>query len=351
MSTNVFEHPFLSGLLGDDELAEHFSAQSDLSAMLAFETALAKSCAALGFIDGEAAEEISDVLQAFQPDINALNDAIVSDGVPLPELLRQIRSHLSPKASKALHLGATSQDVVDTSLMMRMKNVLALISQRLDIIIQALDNLQKSSGNRTLMAYTRMQAALPITVSDRINSWQQPTIAYKAKVDQLLEQGLPIQFGGAVGNLSSFKDKGPEVRSLMATELGLRDQPQWHSQRAIITDLGHLFAQATGSLGKIGQDIALMAQQGAEIKLAGGGGSSAMPHKQNPVAAEMLATQARYSSVLVSGLYSAMVHEQERSGTAWTLEWLILPQVAMSCGAATRLAEKLILQVVSIGAD
>lgn len=351
MSTNVFEHPFLSGLLGDDELAEHFSAQSDLSAMLAFEAALARSCATLGLIDSDAAKEIEGNLPEFQPDNDALNDAILNNGVPLPELLRQIRRHLSPKASKVLHFGATSQDVVDTSLMMRMKSVLAIISQRLAIIIQALDELRESSGNRKLMAYTRMQAALPITVADRIDSWKQPLNAYKTKIDQLLEEGLPIQFGGAVGTLSSFNEQGPEVRCLVAQELGLRDHPQWHSQRAVITDLGHLFTQITGSLGKMGLDIALMAQQGLEIKLSGGGGSSAMPHKQNPVAAEILVTQARFSSVLVSGLYSAMIHEQERSGTAWTLEWMILPQVAMSCGAATRLARKLILQVVSIGSD
>lgn len=92
----------------------------------------------------------------------------------------------------------------------------------------------------------------------------------------------------------------------------------------------------SGSLGKFGQDVALLAEMGGEIQLTGGGGSSAMPHKQNPVGAETLVTLARFNAVQVAGLHQSLVHEQERSGAAWALEWLLLPQMVVATGAATK---------------
>ena len=113
--------------------------------------------------------------------------------------------------------------------------------------------------------------------------------------------------------------------------------------------LAGLLAAITGSLGKIGQDIALMADRGDEIVLEGGGSSSAMPHKQNPVAAEMLVTLARFNAAQLGGLAQAAVHEQERSGAAWTLEWLILPQMVTACAAALRLAGQLLPAIRRFG--
>jgi 3-carboxy-cis,cis-muconate cycloisomerase len=117
-----------------------------------------------------------------------------------------------------------------------------------------------------------------------------------------------------------------------------------------IAEAGSLMSLITGTLGKMGQDICLMAQQGIdEIRIDGGGGSSAMPHKQNPVLAELLVTLARFNAVQVSGLHQAMIHEQERSGAAWTLEWMILPQMVQATGRALAVASALTTQIVDIG--
>ena len=105
----------------------------------------------------------------------------------------------------------------------------------------------------------------------------------------------------------------------------------------------------TGSLGKFGADVALLAQAGDEIKLSGGGRSSAMPHKSNPVGAEILVTLARFNAVLLSGMHQSLVHEQERSGAAWTLEWMMLPQMAVAAGASLRTALELIGQIEGLG--
>ncbi|TIT48326.1 MAG: 3-carboxy-cis,cis-muconate cycloisomerase, partial [Mesorhizobium sp.] len=130
----------------------------------------------------------------------------------------------------------------------------------------------------------------------------------------------------------------------------LDDAPQWHSQRDRIAELANWLSLVTGGLGKFGQDIALMAQAGDELQLAGGGSSSAMAHKRNPIDAEMLVTLARYNAAQLSGMHHALVHEQERSGAAWTLEWLILPQMLMAAGASTCVADRLLSNITAIGA-
>ncbi|TIV46791.1 MAG: 3-carboxy-cis,cis-muconate cycloisomerase, partial [Mesorhizobium sp.] len=141
----------------------------------------------------------------------------------------------------------------------------------------------------------------------------------------------------------------PAVRAALAAKLGLADAPQWHSQRDALAEFAGWLSLVAGSLGKFGQDIALMAQGESDIKLAGAGGSSAMPHKQNPVKAEALVALARFSATQLSGVHQALVHEQERSGAAWTLEWLILPQMVVATAAALRLAAELAGRIESIG--
>ncbi len=178
-------------------------------------------------------------------------------------------------------------------------------------------------------------------VGDRLRSWAAPLERHRRRLDALRPELLVVQLGGPAGSLAALGPAAEAVRRALATRLGLADAPQWHSQRDRIAALGSALAGIAGSLGKFGQDVALMAQAGDEIALAGGGGSSAMPHKQNPVAAEMLVALARFAAVQLSGLHQALVHEQERSGAAWTLEWLLLPPLLLATGAATRIAGEL----------
>ncbi|QEE45047.1 3-carboxy-cis,cis-muconate cycloisomerase [Rhizobium sp. WL3] len=347
MTASVFDHPILSGLLGDDEIGAQFSGAAELSAMLRFEVALAEAEAAEGVIPGESAEAIAALPEAFVADLDALKQAIGRDGVVIPDLVRQWRAGLDD-AGKHLHFGATSQDAIDTGQMMRLGAVLSTLDQRMAAIISFLDGLETRFGTQSLMGRTRMQAAIPITVADRLATWKRPVVAHRAAVQGMLKTGLPLQFGGAVGTLEKLGDKASLVRTRLACLLQLSDRPQWHSQRAVIAEIGGLFSQITGSLGKIGQDLTLMADNGTAV-IGGGGASSAMPHKRNPVKAEVLVTLARFNAVQISGLHQALVHEQERSGAAWTLEWMILPQMAIATGAATRLATEVLQSIEQLG--
>lgn len=349
MTVSPFDHPYLSGLLGDEEIAGFFSAAAELEAMLAFEVALARVQADEDIIPRSAAARIADVAHHFSPDVAALRDAVARDGVVVPEFVRQLREAVGAEAAAHVHFGATSQDVIDSALMIRLSRIAAILVRRLELQVEGLNELEARHGKRSLMGRTRMQAAIEITVSDRIAAWRQPLERHIEALDLAIERRFPIQFGGAAGTLEKFGDRGPGLRALLADALGLADVPQWHSQRDRIVSFADLLSLITGSLGKFGQDVALMAQDAEEIRLAGGGGSSAMPHKQNPVSAEALVTLARFNATALSGLHHSLVHEQERSGSAWTLEWMLLPQMIVAAGTSTRLAVGLVRAIASIG--
>lgn len=356
MSVSAFEHPFLSGLVGDDETGQLFSVKAEIDAMLAFETGLAKAEAACGIIPAEAAERIAAALHAFEPDMDGLKKGTGRDGVVVAELVRQLRDAVNQQAgggeaARHVHFGATSQDVIDTALVIRLKQASILFIERLAALEKAFDDIDQAFGTRALMGRTRMQAAIPITVSDRVRTWKEPLTRHRQRLDTFSETGFAVQFGGAAGSLEKFGDKAGDVRKALAWELFLADAPQWQSQRDRLAEFAGILALISGSLGKFGQDVALLALMGGEMELAGGGGSSAMAHKQNPVAAEVLVSLARFNAVQLSGMQQSMVHEQERSGAAWTLEWLILPSMVMATGAALRLAAELIGNVRSLGKD
>ena len=344
----AFDHPFLSGLLGDEEMSALLGADAEIAAMLRFERSLAEVEGAFGIVPLATANVIGNALKHFKPDMVALKRGVVRDGVVVPALVEQIRRLVGDPHAQYVHFGATSQDVIDTALILRVRSCLDLLKKRLNGLVTALDDIEVRFGDRTIIGRTRMQPAMPITVADRIESWRAPLSRHLTRLAALRKTILVVQFGGAAGTLDALDAAGSNVRAALATSLGLGDARQWQSQRDRIADLANWLSLVTGSLGKLGQDIALMAQEG-DIGLAGGGRSSAMPHKQNPIDAELLVAMARFSGTLLSGIHQALIHEQERSGAAWTLEWLILPQMLMAAGASTAATARLLGNIRSIG--
>lgn len=344
MTVSPFDHPILSGLLGDGEVAAHFSTEAEIAAFIRFESALAEAEAAEGVIPVAAGRAIADALATFRPDIARLRQETARDGVVVPELVRQMRAAVGEPHQKYVHFGATSQDVIDTGLVLRIVPVLDIFADRLDALIDMLAELDASQGQVPVMAHTRMQAAIPVTASRKIASWRDPLIRHRSRLMSIRDQVAVLHFGGAAGTLEKLDGRGGDVAEEASVWLGLRALPRArHSERDGFAELASFLSLLTGSLGKIGQDIALMAQnEVGEIRLASGGGSSAMPHKVNPVGAEMLVTLARFNATLVSGMHQALVHENERSGSAWTLEWMLLPQMVVATGAALRGAVQLL---------
>jgi len=344
VSAAPFDHPFLSGLLGDEEVSALFSAQADVQAMISFEVALAAAEAEAGVIPAEAGNAIGDALSQFVPDMDALRVGTARDGVVIPSLVAMMRKAVGDTFGSKVHFGATSQDVIDTSLALRLKALSSVLSSRLNAVIKLLEEIEARDGSIETMGHTRMQAAIPVPAARKIASWKDPLVRLRDKLDEATRGVAVLSFGGAAGTLEKLGDEGAEVSRLLAQRLGLEaPERARHSERDGVAGFASYLSLLTGSLGKMGQDIALLAQnEVAEIKLAAGGGSSAMPHKVNPVGAETLVALARFNATLVAGMHQSLVHENERSGAAWTLEWMLLPQMAVGTAASLRTAATLL---------
>ena len=327
--TSVFEHPWLGGLFGDMEISVHLSAEVQLAHMVRIEAAHSR------VLGNEAAALAVEAAVVVPQDLWA-GSAI--DGLPVPEFVRSLKEQIAQDLHRDIHRGLTSQDVIDTAFVLSLTHILPIFAERLGKLQSAMAQLDKDHGAAPLMGRTRMQAALPITVSDRLSSWSLPVTDHLTRLHEMSPRLLRLQCGGPVG-ISSGDN--------LAAHLGLvAPAKSWHTMRDGFGELAGWLSLVSGSLGKIGMDISLMAQQGFdEISLVGGGSSSAMPHKQNPILAELLVTLARYNATQVSGMHQALVHEQERSGAAWALEWMILPNMLNATARSLSAALELIAQV------
>jgi len=348
--TGPFDHPWLGGLFGDDDMAKLWSAQSQLTHMCAFEAAFARALGHVGMVDAKEAEQLAQQIASFTPDMAGLKEGTARDGVVVPALVRQMKAALSGPGI-AIHSGATSQDVIDTALALTLRDCNDLLITRLGVLADALETLQKRFGSNTMMGRTRMQAALPISVADRLRTWSSPIAEHKVRLAALRSSVERLQLGGPVGDRKTLGAEAQEIAAHMGETLGLIVPAHaWHTNRIGLVDYASLLSLISGSLGKMGQDICLMAQQGIdEIAMDGGGGSSAMAHKQNPVLPELLVTLAKFNATQVSGMHHALVHEQERSGAAWALEWMILPQMAQATGRSVQCAIQICQTVNRIG--
>src|SRR5579863_4521262 len=185
MTISAFDHPFLSSVLSDDEVALAFSVEADIRAMLDFEAALAASQADVGLISSEAAARIGEVCAGFSPDIAELREGTAKDGVVVPAFVKSLRQRVGAPHAEKLHFGATSQDVIDTSLVLRLKPLLKSFTERLKGLIERLRALDSDSGSLQIMAHTRMQRALPITVSDKLRIWRDPLQRHLTRIAEL----------------------------------------------------------------------------------------------------------------------------------------------------------------------
>ncbi|MEO0546849.1 MAG: lyase family protein [Pseudomonadota bacterium] len=318
------------------------SFEADLKAMMAFETALAQVQADHGEISQEAALHIADVLPSVQLDMKALADGYARDGLIVPTLVAAWRNALLDQHKDVFHKGATSQDLVDTSLMIRASVLVSGWDQALAELADVLSAIMADHGSSQVMARTRMQDAMAMPLTLRVQNWHASIMQLRSAQPSV----FPVQMGGPDGTGRSYGDDVDHLRADLADRLQLSNPHQpWGTNRAPVLGLGNWCASVTGALGKIGQDVTIMAQNAiAEVRLEGGGSSSAMPHKNNPVAAEWLVALARQNAGLLGTLHQAQVAENERSGAAWTLEWLTLPAMFAATDCAVHKAKGLLDQ-------
>ncbi|MDF1736586.1 MAG: 3-carboxy-cis,cis-muconate cycloisomerase [Minwuia sp.] len=337
MAISALDHPLLAGLLGDPEIAAWFTPEAEVDAMLRFEDALSRAEAACGVIPELAATEITAMISGFRPDLSALGQASARDGLIVPELVRQLRAAVAEPHRAHLHFASTSQDVIDTALVLRLEPCLGILEGRLKEILASLETFSEAHGAQPLMGRTRMQQAIAIRYADRLENWIVPLREVLAELPTVRAAAIRLQCGGAAGTLDKLGDAGQSVAGALGQNLGLPVPARhWQTNRRGLIAVTNWCGAVTAALGKLGQDVTLMTQnEVAELRMTSGGGSSAMPHKVNPINAEALVTLSRFVAVQCGGMQMSAVHEQERSGVAWTLEWLLLPQIIAATGAAS----------------
>lgn len=328
-------------LLGDAETAALFTDSAEVRAMLLVEGALARVQGALGVIPADAAAFIDRASREVQIDPAALATETARNGVPVPGLLAAFRKATeAPEPMRWLHWGATSQDIVDTALALRLRRVLDLWENRLTGLIACLGHLAETHADLPMAARTYGQAATPSTFGAQVASWGRPLLRHRDRLPAVRSDVLQVSLSGAAGTLSAMGPQGPQVRAALAEALSLSDPgASWHSERDGIAGLGGWMAGLTATLGKMGEDLILLTATGlSEVRIAGAGGSSTMPQKQNPVGPSVLVALARQVIGLSSTLTGAGLHRQARDGAAWFTEWLTLPQMFISTGRALALA-------------
>jgi 3-carboxy-cis,cis-muconate cycloisomerase len=332
MTVNPADSAILGGLFGTDAMRRVFADEGRLQAMLDVEAALARVEAKLGIVPQDAAEAITRAAKVANLSPEELGASTRNVGYPVVALVKQLGKAAGGDAARYVHWGATTQDILDTALVLQIRDGLALIRADVVRIARALvDRAQKHRGD--LMAgRTHLQHALPVTLGYKCAVWAAPLLDDLARIDALRGRALRAQFGGAVGTLASLGDKGRAVTEGLATELGLAapDAP-WHVARDALAESASVLGILCGNLAKFATDIILLMQtEIAEVfepHQAGRGGSSTMPQKRNPIASEYVLAAARGVHALVPMMLSAMAQDHERATGPWQSEQLALPQI------------------------
>ena len=346
MAASAFDSGIYRELFGDAEVAARFTDSAEIRAMMLVEGALAKAQAGLGMIPETAAAAIQRASHEVQIDPAALAAATGQNAVVVPALVAAFREAMNaPDHAQYLHWGATSQDIMDTGLVLRLARVVSILDQRIMDLAKALGSIAETYAELPMAGRTYAQVATPTSFGAVAASWGAPLLRHRDRLAELRPRLLRVSLSGAAGTLSAMGPEGPKVRAAMAEALGLGDPgASWHSTRDGIAELAGWMTLVTGTMGKMGEDLILMTQPGiGEVALPQGGGSSTMPQKSNPVLPSLLVTLARHTAALNVAIQGAALHRQQRDGAAWLTEWLTLPQMCMAgartLAAATELAQ------------
>lgn len=323
-------------------LADVFSDDSVLRAMLDFEAALARVEGKLGIIPRAAASAISAVARMATLDAAAIASEARHSGTPAIPFVRAFTESVREQNAVAagfVHWGATSQDVCDTTLVLLLQKAQTILEADLRRLEKALQHLSQKHRNTVMLGRTWLQAAPPVTFGLKAAGWFGAVHRSHQRLNAAFADSLVVQFGGASGTLAALGKDGPKIAKALAAELHLAspDAP-WHTQRDRLASLMCACGVLTGSLGKMAQDILLLSQneiaEVAEPAGGGRGGSSTMPHKRNPVGSALALAAAHRVPGLVSSFLSAMVQEHERAAGGWQAEWSIISAVVQSTGLA-----------------
>lgn len=343
----------LDALFRTDAIREIFSDRGRLQGMLDFEAALVRGASRSGLVPASAVAPIESACRAELFDLEALARGVAQAGntaIPMVKALTALVESRDREAARYVHWGATSQDAMDTGLVLQLREALALIDADLAGLSDALAKLANAHKRTPMAGRTWLQQAAPVTFGLKVAGWLDGAGRHRERLQQLRARVLVLQLGGATGTLAAFGDRGIEVATAVAADLRLAlPAMPWHAQRDRMAEVAAVLGLLTGGLGKMARDVSLSMQtevgEAFEPAAAGRGGSSTMPHKRNPVSSAVILAAAARVPALVSVMLAALPQEHERGLGSWHAEWETLPEICMlaagALGHARRIAEGL----------
>jgi 3-carboxy-cis,cis-muconate cycloisomerase len=341
----------LGPLFGDAKVGEQLSDRARLQAMLDVEAALARVQADLGLIPSSAAAPIRAAAQVDRYDLSVIAAEAATDGVLTIPLVRHLTRQVETidrDAARYVHWGATSQDIVDTALVLQLQRAMPALLALLDRASAAAEAHALRHIDTVMAGRTWLQQSTPITFGLKAAGWLDALGRERKALATALNEVRVLQCGGASGTLAALGEHGLAVAERLASRLDLvaPDIP-WHAHRDRLARFGCALGVTCGTLGKIARDVSLLAQtEIGEAAEGRGGGSSAMPHKQNPVGSSVALAAAVRAPGLVATLLAAMPQEHERGLGGWQAEWQTLPELVMLTAGASRAVATLLEELV-----
>lgn len=337
-------------LLRGSALTKIFSDERTLQGMLDFEAALARALAKCGAIPESAVSAIVGQCRADRLDAESLAQAAANAGNLAIPLVKQLTANVKredEQAARYVHWGATSQDAIDTGMVLQIRAALAVSETLISGLIQTFAEQARRYRHSVMPGRTWMQHALPITFGLKLAGTLDALLRWQERLNELKPRALTLQFGGASGTLASLKEQGAAVTKALAQELNLAPaNTPWHGQRDRLLEVAGWFAGVSGTLGKFAGDFALLMQtevaEVGEPVAEGRGGSSTMPHKRNPVGCAAVLTAVTRIPGLMSTMYASQIQQHERALGGWQAEWETLPELIMLAGGVMQTSLELV---------
>lgn len=332
--------------LASRDMLDIWSEQASISNWLLVERKLARCQAKLRLIPEQAAQALSNITFV-DLDQDKLKQDMALVGRPIVGLVKQLRAIVGEDLSAHIHYGTTTQDIMDTAMVLQMRDGLHQIHIILDETMIALGDLNAQYGSIPMMGRTNGQHALPITFGHKLSQWQTELGRRQQVIREASSRALMVQFGGAVGDLRSYPDGiGLQLRAALANALGLESNDHhWQNSRDGVADLVQALGSLCASLCKIAHNVNLLASSDIdevrEGHCEGRGASSAMAHKKNQRSSEFAEALARLGRQRAEQMGELTLHEHERSGGVWIGEWILVPEVFILTSGALMWMQRL----------
>lgn len=339
MASSLFDSFYFKNMFSTSAMAAVFSDESRINAWLTTEIALAKGEAKVGVIPKDAADNIAASACLSNIDLDLMKVEFDKVGFPILPLVRQIANACNHDAARWVHWGATTQDIVDTGLVLQMREGLSLLQKDLRSLMVSLAKIASTHRNTVMAGRTFQQQAAPITFGYKVAVWLNEMLRHHERLIELKKRVLVGQLGGAVGTLSTLGQDGIAVQQAIMEELGLKKVLiPWHTSRDSWAEMVNWLVLVCSTLGKIGTEISgLMRTEVNEVREPyekGRGASSTMPQKRNPIACPRIIAISHRMREFSGSQFSAMIQEHERGVSAMPIEWMIIPEAFMLASAS-----------------